>query len=180
MQSLSNLKTLLTASFTLCIIACNNSKKDKDETVPSTDTAKANTTAVTDTAPPPPAENILPDTAMQTAEQKCYSNDGLQSSTTITINYSAGAGVTGNIVNKDLATNKKEVAKFTGTLNGDKLTVTFAGKAPVMGAASEWTDKPWTIKKAGKEKLVIVFKAKNYDTNKWAYTDYEFELSGCK
>ncbi len=167
----SNLKTLLTASFALCIIACNNSKKEKDSTDKPVDTAVAST--------PPPADNP-PDTAMQTAEQKCYSNDGLQSSTLITINYSAGSAVTGNIVNKDLATDKKEVAKFTGTLNGDKLTVTFAGKTPVMGAASEWTDKPWTIKKSGKEKLVIVFKAKNYDTNKWADTDYEFELSGCK
>ena len=169
MQSPANLKTFLTACFALCIIACNNSKKEKDEKEKPVDTTVA---TITTTNPP--------DTAMQTAEQKCYSNDGLQSSTLITINYSTGANVTGSVMNKDLETNKKEVAKFTGIISGDKLTVTFAGKAPVMGAASEWTDKPWTIKKSGKEKLVIVFNAKNYDTNKWADTDYQFVLVDCK
>ncbi|MCY7311051.1 MAG: hypothetical protein LH619_09750 [Chitinophagaceae bacterium] len=172
MQSPSNLKTFLTASLALCIISCNNSKKEKDEKEKPADTTVATTT-------PPPADNP-PDTAMQSAEQKCYRNDGLKYSTVITINYSAGADVTGSIVNQDLETDKKEAAKFTGTVTGDKLTVKFVGKPPVMGAASEWTDKPWTINKSGKEKLIIVFNAKNYDTNKWAHTDYEFELSGCK
>jgi hypothetical protein len=173
MQTSSNLKTFLTASLALCIIACNNSKKEKDSTDKPADTA-----VVTNTTPPP-ADNP-PDTAMQTAVQKCYSNDGLKYSTVITINYSAGADVTGSVVSKDLESDKKEAAKFTGTVAGDKLTVKFVGKPPVMGAASAWTDKAWTINKSGKEKLIIVFNAKNYDTNKWADTNYEFELSGCK
>jgi len=174
MQSPSNLKTLLTASFALCIIACSNSKKDKDPTDKPADTA------ATTTNTPPPVDNIPADTAMQTAVQKCYSNDGLKYSTVITINYSAGADVTGSIVNKDLETDKKEATKFTGTVAGDKLTVKFAGTPPIMGAASQWTDKPWTISKSGKEKIVIVFNAKNYYTNKWGDTNYEFELSDCK
>ncbi|MDZ4806772.1 MAG: hypothetical protein SGI96_00720 [Bacteroidota bacterium] len=168
----SIIKTILTAGLAFIIIACNNSKKEKDKKENQTDTTVATTT-------PPPAEKP-PDTAMQTAEQKCYRNDGLKYSTVITINYSAATDVTGSIVNKDLESDKKEAAKFTGTVTGDKLTVKFVGKPPVMGAASEWTVKPWTINKSGKEKLIIVFNAKNYDTNKWAHTDYEFELSGCK
>lgn len=174
MQTPSNLKTFLTASLALCIIACNNSKKEKDSTDKPADTAVVATPAT------PPPVDTPPDTAMQTAVQKCYSNDGLKYSTVITINYSAGADVTGSVVNKDLETDKKEAAKFTGTVAGDKLTVKFAGTPPVMGTASQWTDKPWTINKSGKEKIVIVFNAKNYDTNKWADTDYEFELSSCK
>lgn len=174
MQTQLNLNTFLTATLALCIIACNNSKKEKDSTDKPADTTAATTNT-------PPSVNTIPaDTAMQTAVQKCYSNDGLKYSTVITINYSAGADVTGSIVNKDLETDKKEAAKFTGTVAGDKLTVKFAGTPPVMGAASQWTDKPWTINKSGKEKIVIVFNAKNYDTNKWADTDYEFELSSCK
>ncbi len=174
MQTPSNLKTFLTASLALFIIACNNSKKEKDSTDKPADTAVATTPTT-----PPPADNP-PDTAMQTAVQKCYSNEGLKYATVITINFSAGADVTGSVVSKELETDKKEAAKFTGTVAGDKLTVNFVGKPPVMGAASAWTDKPWTITKSGKEKLTIVFNAKNYDTNKWADTDYEFELSGCK
>ncbi len=173
MQASSNLKTFLTASLALCIIACNNSKKEKAPKDQPADTAVA-------TTPPPPVDNIPEDTAVQTAVQKCYSNDGLKYSTVITINFSAGADVTGSIANKDYETDKKETIKFTGILIGNKLTVKFGGNPPAMGAASAWTDKPWTINKSGKEKLVIVFNAKNYETNKWADTDYEFDLVDCK
>ena len=174
MQTSSNLKIFITASLALCIIACNNSKKDKGATDKPADSA-----VVTTPTTPPPADNP-PDTAKQTDVQKCYSNDGLKYSTVITINYTSGADVTGKVVSKELDSDKKEVAKFIGTITDDKLNVTFAGPAPAMGAASEWTNKAWTIVKSGKEKLRIVFNAKNYDTNKWADTDYEFELINCK
>lgn len=173
MQTQKNIRTFFIASLAIFIIACNNSKKDKDATDKLADTAVATTTT--------PSVDKLPDTAKQTNVQKCYSNDGLKYSTVITINYMSDNNVTGKVVSKELDTDKKEVAKFTGSVAGDKLMVKFAGLPPVVGAASEWTSKSWTIgNKSGKESLHIVFNSKNYETNKWAETDYEFALADCK
>ncbi|MEO7984519.1 MAG: hypothetical protein ABI688_10595 [Bacteroidota bacterium] len=170
MQTSTNLKTLLTASLVLLIISCNNSNKDKDAKDKPADTA---ITTVPASSPP--------DIAVQTAAQKCYGNDGLKYATLITINYTVGAELNGKVSSEELGTGKKQVAKFTGTKEGEKLTIKFVGTPPSVGDASEWTQKTWTIDtKSGKEKLRLVFNAKNSETNKWAETDYEFALTDCK
>jgi len=87
----------------------------------------------------------------------------------------------GNVTSEDLGSGKKETAEFTGTKDGDKITVKFKGNPPVVGAASEWTDKPWIMKKeGGKETLKIVFNAKNYESNRWEEINYDFALVSCK
>jgi hypothetical protein len=149
------------------LLACNsNSSKEKTADKKQTDSM----------APlPPPRAEVSPEV------KKCYSNDGLKYNTVITIVFGDKNNVTGNVTSEELETGKKETIAFEGISLGDKLAIKFKGTAPVIGDASEWTDKPWTIKKAGgKETLVIVFNAKNYDTNKWEDTDYQFAQVDCK
>jgi hypothetical protein len=106
--------------------------------------------------------------------ERCFSNDGLKYATTITI-FTEDSRIRGNVKSTDLESGKEEKTKFTGTVDGNKLTVDFRGAPPVVGAASEWTDKTWTLDNTGgTEKLHIIFKAKNYETNKWEEMVYEF------
>ncbi len=173
MQTQSNFKTFLIACFAIFFVACNNSAKKKDATEKPADTAVALTTV--------PSEENLPVVAKQTAVQKCYTNDGLKYSTVITINFMPDNNVTGKVMSQELDSDKKEVAKFTGSVTGDKLSVKFVGTPPMVGTGSEWTGNPWTIvNKSGKESIGIVFNAKNYETNKWSETDYAFVLTDCK
>ena len=44
--------------------------------------------------------------------------------------------------------NEIEIAQFTGTESENKLTIKFKDKPPVVGAATEWTDKKWYFEKA--------------------------------
>ena len=173
MQTQSNFKTFLIACLAIFFVACNNSAKKKDATDKPADTAVAITTV--------PSKENLSDVAKQTAVQKCYTNDGLKYSTVITINYMPDNKVTGKAMSKEPDSDKKEVAKFTGSVTGDKLSVKFVGTPPMVGTASEWTGNPWTIvSKSGKESIGIVFNAKNYESNKWAETNYEFVLAECR
>ena len=177
MQISTNIKTFLTAGLTLFIFACNDSsKKDKDSKDKMGDTTVAEASL-------PPAEN--PPGIEETYDRKCYANEGLKYRTVIMLNYSSANELTGSVSSQELESNETEVAKFTGTIEGDKITVQFSGTPPVIGAATEWTEKPWTLKEVvGKsdymENLRIVFNAKNYDTNKWEDTDYVFILFYCK
>ena len=173
MQAEKNNFIFFMTTLAFFIISCSDSKKDKEATDKEVIPEVATTTSS--------SVDKLADSAKQTVIQKCFGNDGLKYSTVITINYMADNHVTGKVMTIELDSDKKEVAKFTGSVNGDKLTVKFAGAPPVVGTASEWTSKPWTIgNKSGKEGLGIVFNAKNYKTNKWAETNYEFVLTDCK
>jgi glucokinase len=89
--------------------------------------------------------------------------------------------VAGIVKSEEYDSGKKRSTAFLGTRNGNELTVSFKkGDPPVIGDASEWTNKPWTLKKDGaKEILHIIFKAKNFDTNKWEETDYQFVMVDC-
>lgn len=172
MQPASIFKTFIQVSLAFCIIACNSSDKKGKMQDKSKDTAVAG-------VPPPPAENP-PGVEMNAATQKCFTNDGLKYKTVVTISFGE-TDVVGTVTSEELGSGQKQTTAFEGTLSGDALTVKFKGTAPVVGEASEWTTKPWTIKnKAGKEKLHIVFNTKNYETNKWADADYEFETVTCK
>ena len=173
MQTQLKIRTILIASLAFLLVNCNNAKKEKDTAKQSVETTGTTTTT--------PTLNSLPDTAQQTVVQKCYTNDGLKYSTAITINYMPDNTITGKVTSKELDSDKKEVAKFTGSIAGDKLIIKFVGTPPLVGTASEWTSNPWTIvSKPGKESIGIVFNAKNYETNKWAETYYVFVLTDCK
>lgn len=183
MQTQTLIKTLLSATLTFFILSCNSAKKDKVGTGNPTDTATA-----TATTPPPPAGDTA--TAQTVSDvKKCFSNDGLKYKTTVTITFE-GSKVTGTVTSEDLGSGKKETGSFEGNAKGDKLTVKFNGKTPAIGDATEWIEKPWTITQSSSaaslvaasssEKLIIPFNAKNYETNKWSETGYEFALSNCK
>lgn len=157
MQSFSFRPIMISAIF-LFTISCNNSKKQKK---PKEDTPSATI------APPPP-----PETA-------CYANDGLKYKTVITVHYNIHT-VTGDVTSEDMGTGTKETVAFEGKMKDDKINITFKGDAPVIGDASEWTDKQWKIVNTeGSKKLLILFKAKNYETNKWEETEYEFSKINC-
>ncbi|MBC7873050.1 MAG: hypothetical protein H7Y01_03580 [Ferruginibacter sp.] len=174
MQHLTKTRFFLIAAISLLIIACKDASKE--EKTPK-DTPPG--TTMVDATTPPPAGNP-PGVEMKNV-RKCFANDGLQYNTIITLNYASASEVTGSFVSEELESNKKEAVKFTGTIDGNQLTVQFRGAQPVVGAASEWTTKPWTIETGtGKEKLTIVFNAKNSETNTWKETGYEFEMVDCK
>ena len=174
MRISSPFKTIFAAGIALLIISCssNSKKKVKVQEITLEDIKQEEK----DVEPPPPKVD------MKLVTKRCFANDGLKYKTVVTI-YTGGDfnEVSGNVVSEEIDSNKKETTAFEGTISGDKLTIKFKGTAPVIGSASEWTDKPWTLKKAGgKETLLIVFNAKNYDTNKWADTDYQFAKVECK
>ncbi len=170
MQIFSSTKSFLTAGLLLLLLACNsNASKEKTADKKQTDTV----------APPPP-----PKVEISTEVKKCYANDGLKYKTVITLLFykkNEEDIVSGNVTSEELGSGKTERGVFEGTINADKFMIKFVGNPPTVGDASEWTDKPWTIKKAGgKETLHVIFNAKNYDTNKWEDSDYQFVLVDCK
>ena len=108
-------------------------------------------------------------------KQKCFKDDGLKYQTVITINFLSAMKVSGTVTSAEYGSNIKEKTDFTGTVNGKILKIKFEGKPPRIGAATQWTDKPWIIKKnKDKEMLCIVFDSKSYDTKKWSNATYEF------
>jgi hypothetical protein len=175
MQISSKFKTILAANLALLIIACNNDKPKKVKVQEVTLQDIKREDATPEPPPPPP-----PKVDMELATKRCFANDGLKYKTVVTL-FSGENEVAGNVTSEDLETGKKEISKFGGIMKADKLTIKFEGTPPVIGDASEWTGKPWTIKKAGgQETLLIVFNAKNYNTNKWEDTNYQFVQVDCQ
>jgi hypothetical protein len=166
------LKIVFIASLFL-LLACNSNSKEKTADKKQTDTT-------TPALPISPSPNV----EIKVANKKCFSNDGLKYKTVVTLLFGHKEGkeiVSGNVTSGEIDSGKPEKGVFEGTIDGDKLMIKFIGNPPIVGDASEWTDKPWTLKKVGgKETLHIIFNAKNYDTNKWKDTDYQFELVDCK
>lgn len=173
------LKPILAATFALMFFACNNSKKDKVKVTEITlqDIKQEEEQKPEPPPPPPPKVEVAPVTL-----NHCFSNEGLKYTTTIKLGFN-GKQVVGYVESSEIGSGEIKSAFFEGTKNGNELKVEFNPKnqAPIIGDASEWTDKPWSIKKdGGKETLHIVFNAKNYETNKWQDTDYKFEKVDCK
>lgn len=175
MQTSLTFKTILAAGIALFIISCSNNSKEKVKITEITlQDIKQEEKDVEPPPPPPPK----PEPPMINAEKKCFANDGLKYKTVV-IFFLGGNIVMGNVTSEELDSGKKETTEFTGKLEENRITVKFKGNPPVVGVASEWTDKPWRIEtKNGKENLHITFNAKNYESNKWEETDYEFVL--CK
>lgn len=174
-------KLIIAASFALFILACNNDKSKKLTTKTEVNLENITQEEKNVEPPPPPPPTTMPPKVEMLS---CYANDGLKYKTVINIIQSS-EGVKGNVSSEEYDSGKKEVAEFTGIMDGNKLTVKFKGKPPVIGDASEWTDKPWRIEKVeGKgntpELLYIIFKAKDHETNKWKDTEYIFAAVDCK
>ena len=130
--------------------------------------------------PPPPPNPEIPSGA-----KICFANEGLKYKTVITIIFGIKNEVSGTVTSEEPGSGKKETTAFEGTSDGETFKVKFKGTAPVVGSASEWTDKPWKIEQLPQKGewtriLHIVFNAKNYDTNKWEDTDYGFKEGPCK
>ncbi len=106
--------------------------------------------------------------------QKCFYSDGLKYRTVINITFLSPIKVKGFVEDYD-GDKMSDKVEFTGTKNRNRLNVQFNGSKPIVGANSEWTDEPWIINKInGNDVLNINFLAKNYDTNKWENSNYEF------
>ncbi len=175
-----NFKSILTSALLMLFISCNSNSKDKVKVQEITLQDIKQEEKNIEPPPPPPPKTEPPGVEMIPSDKKCFANDGLKYKTVITLFYSSNK-IAGNVTSEELESGKKEISKFGGTMNGDKLTIKFEGTPPVIGAASEWTDKPWIIKiNGGKETLHIIFNAKNYNTNKWQDTNYQFEVVDCK
>ena len=176
-----HLKTAFTHLFFISIITFAVSCNSKDKKVKATDVTL--TDASKDTMPQPPVPpNTYPveDSAVTivTKEKKCFENIGLKYNVRIEFELTETA-ISGKVISKEIDGNQQTSSDFTGSINGNSITIKFAKQAPVVGDASEWTDKPWKLVKNGsKEKLLIPFDAKNYETNKWQISEYEFEA--CK
>lgn len=173
--------SVITCFITAIAFSCNNSSSAKDSKGKKQDTAQIPEVTV----PVTPPEITVSAPAGSEAGTKCFSNEGLKYATVITIIFGEGNAISGDVTAQELGTDAKQTVKFSGTRNGNTLSVKFAGEPPVVGAASQWTGKPWTMeegegKSNGKEKLHIPFNAKNYETNKWEDTHYEFVLVPCQ
>ena len=195
MQISSAFKTIFAAGIALLIISCssNSKKKEKDQEVTLQDKKKIKVQDITlqdikqeeknvEPPPPPPPKNPLPPIMeIKGGKTKCFVSEGLKYQTTVTL-ISNDNEAMGIVSSEELESGKKRSAAFSGIRNGNEFIVSFKrGDPPVIGDASEWINKPWTLKKEGaKEILHIIFHAKNYDTNKWEDSDYEFVPVDCK
>lgn len=119
------------------------------------------------------------------SEKKCFSGKGLTYDVVVTIEKNADSLITGTVESRDLESEQTESASFTGTVKGKIFYIKFDAKPPVVGKASQWTEKPWTlVDEVGKSSfpymLHIPFRAKNYDTNKWEDTEYIYTPVDCQ
>ena len=166
-------KAFVFVSLASIAILCNacTSKKDKEKVTDISLTEKKSKLPE-----PPPPPQVLP--VENKTEKKCFENDGLKYHVSIEWE-SNGKEINGKVISKELSSEKSTEAAFSGTMEADGLIVAFITPPPVVGDASVWTSKPWKLTKKGKQqKLLIFFNAKNYETQKWQETEYEFET--CK
>ena len=117
------------------------------------------------------------DKQLTTPVEKQFYTGGLKYETTIQIIIESDGKLTGTVTSNEYGMeNEAETVSFSGTQTDGKINVKFNGEPPIVGDASEWTDKPWQIvKKDGEEMLVIIFNSKNYETDEWEETEWEFE-----
>lgn len=100
-----------------------------------------------------------------------YCNNGLKyASKVVLINLTAST-VQGKFSTVEYNTEDTIIVDFNGARKGNNLYIKFNGTSPVVGDATEWTNRPWIIKG---NKLLIPFRAKNYTTNKWGVSFGEF------
>jgi hypothetical protein len=165
------LALLITGCF---IVSCGTKKpKTKEE-----DASVTNSTQEQNTSLPAPSTTSPGKEETVNSSEKCFSSDGLKYTVTIKMKINGGE-VSGQLASTEAGSNQTKTADFNGTLTGEKLMIKFNGNPPVIGDASEWTNNPWILDKSGKkETLLIIFNAKNYETNNWEDQKYEFTACG--
>lgn len=113
---------------------------------------------------------------MEQSVQKEFYSEGLKYFTRVKMSIESDGKVTGTVASIEHGEEEFLTTSFSGTFTNGEIQVIFDSEPPVVGANSNWTDKPWRIEtKEGKEVLIIPFYAKNYETNEWGDTEYEFE-----
>jgi len=115
----------------------------------------------------------------QQGESKCFLNESLQGDNSITFevkgNKIAGTFAVENSGDSELS----KSYEFTGTLVGNVLKVKFYKNELPNVAPSVLKSLTWTLLKIGGEEVLrIKFHGKNYDTNKFA--DYDADFESCE
>ena len=115
----------------------------------------------------------------QQGESKCFLNKSLQGDNSITFevkgNKIAGTFAVENSGDSELS----KSYEFTGTLVGNVLKVKFYKNELPNVAPSVLKSLTWTLLKIGGEEVLrIKFHGKNYDTNKFA--DYDADFESCE
>ena len=175
MQKSFFLWVLISLSVAGGICGCKQSSKQN-----STQLTKSSDTTVPEA---PPYDN--PPGVQMSVAKRCYSNLGLKYEVTVILEYKTDTTFTGQVISRNLETDLDEITPITGRSKNGNLLITFTGNAPVIGAATEWLDKPWRIEKTNakspdEEMLHIPVKAKNYENNKWEETVYDLSPGDCK
>lgn len=157
---------VLLSSTAIFFYACNN-KNDKAKVT------DVNLRDVTNEPEPPLPPHVLP--VENKTVKKCFENDGLKYH--VSIEWEAkGKEINGKVISTELENDKSTEAIFSATIEEGDLVVAFKTPPSVVGDASLWTSKPWKLEKKGKQqKLLILFNAKNYKSQKWQEMEYTFE-----
>ena len=112
-------------------------------------------------------------------QTKCFRNDGLRDNHIVRFDADGGDVAGSYFVESDGNAEQTQTFDFSGTRNGNTLTVKFAGAAPPGVAPSKAKNLIWTLaRSADNEILRIKFYGKNYETNK--YADYSADFVSCE
>ncbi len=173
MKAPSTIKATWVIAAISLFVSCNDaggSKKNKKEK----DTPAL---AVNDTpALPPPPTEPPPGVVMLPATQ-CFENEGLKYALQVRIEYTAPDKANVEVNSTDLSSGKRSTASFACAIQDDQLLVKSVSSLPPAGDASQWiANKNWVIDaNKPKQTLLIPFKAKNYETNRWEEMQYAFD-----
>jgi hypothetical protein len=106
---------------------------------------------------------------------KCFRADWLQGERVVEFTLKGNKASGTFIVRGDTIANTG-IYNFSGTLDGNTLTVAFAGNHLPDVSPSEMKSLVWKLsKRGGKESLRIKFSGKNYQTNKYEESFADFE-----
>ncbi|MBI5856811.1 MAG: hypothetical protein HZB42_04095 [Sphingobacteriales bacterium] len=180
MQASLSFKTFIAAGISLLVISCNSNKKEKTKITEVTLRDIKQEEKNIEPPPPPPPKVLPPKIEMK--KEICFENTGLKYRLRIRINFISAKRATVSVSSNEIGGNKISVANFSCDVNVNNLIIKSVEDLPAAGDASEWVaNKNWVIDTAnGKTVLSVPFNAKNYDTNKWELTDYEFVQVECK
>jgi hypothetical protein len=154
MQNFQTSKVFFISGLLLLFASCNSYSSKENDT---------KNEIKNDTAPPQPPPPTV-EMTKTSFSKKCYGNKGLKYSTNVNIIYLSDTTVAGQITSYNLENYKEETTGFEGMVIKDKLNIKLT--TPVIGAASDWTNKPWVIKNVGgKESLLITTNVKKNNDN---------------
>jgi hypothetical protein len=176
MRVLSATINLLIISAIFIVTACNDAGKSEKKKLIDTPAAVVTSTPATNDTPPPPPTELPPGVKLKPANL-CFENEGLKYNLRIRIEYITPERANVEVISTDIGSNKESVASFSCDIKDNQLLVKSVSSLPAAGDASEWiANKNWVIDaNKAKQTLLIPFKAKNYETNKWEEMTYSFD-----